>query len=590
MNLLRLWGAEAAESFDFQAFNQGDYVGAVMRKVRSETISKVLYPNDEGEGGKRLRLLQQYFFVSCSLQDMLRIFLARGRPLSEFHDKYVAQLNDTHPTIAIVELMRLLVDEQRMDWDAAWNVTRRTFAYTNHTLLPEALEKWPLPLFQSVLPRHLEIINEINRRFLDDMRLRFPFDQDRLYRLSIIDEKGERYVRMAYLACVGSFAINGVAALHTRLLGETVLKDFHDVWPEKFQNKTNGVTQRRFIMLSNPGLCALLTQTLGEGWVTDMPRLRELEHHADDAHFQQRWREVKLERKRQLANFIAGRLDIHIDPHSLFDIQVKRIHEYKRQHLNLLHIVSLYNRLKHNPDLDIPNRTFIFGGKAAPGYRMAKLIIKLINSVAEVVNRDPELNDRLKVVFIPDYTVKTAQWVYPAADLSEQISTAGKEASGTGNMKFSMNGALTIGTLDGANVEIREAVGEENFFLFGLSAKEVEQNLANGYRPQDAIHQQHDLQEALQLIASGLFSHGDGKLFAPLLDNLWNLDPYLVCADFAGYAACQEEAGRQYRNTAHWNRMSILNVARIGKFSSDRAIQEYCDDIWRVKPAPIRVD
>jgi starch phosphorylase len=590
VNLLRLWSAEAPESFDFQAFNQGDYVGAVMRKVRCETISKVLYPNDEGEEGKRLRLIQQYFFVSCSLQDMLRIYLSRGRPLSEFHNKYVAQLNDTHPTIAIVELMRLLVDEHQMDWDAAWNVTRQTFAYTNHTLLPEALEKWPLPLFQNVLPRHLEIINEINLRFLDDMRLRFPFDQDRIYRLSIIDEKGERYVRMACLACVGSFAINGVAALHTRLLGETVLKDFHDVWPEKFQNKTNGVTPRRFMMLSNPGLSALLSKTLGEGWVTDMSRLRGLEQHADDTDFQQRWREIKLERKRHLANYINERLDIRIDPHSLFDIQVKRIHEYKRQHLNLLHIVSLYNRLKHNPDLDIPNRTFIFGGKAAPGYRMAKLIIKLINSVAEVVNRDPDLNGRLKVVFLPDFTVKTAQWVYPAADLSEQISTAGKEASGTGNMKFSMNGALTIGTLDGANVEIREAVGEENFFLFGLSAQEVEQRLANGYRPQDAIHQQHHLREALQLIGSGLFSHGDGKLFAPLLDNLWNLDPYLACADFAGYAACQEEAGRQYSDPENWSRMSILNVARIGMFSSDRAIQEYCDDIWRVKPVPIQVD
>jgi len=590
VNLLRLWGAGAAEAFDFQAFNQGDYVGAVMRKVRSETVSKVLYPNDEGEGGKRLRLIQQYFFVSCSLQDMLRIFLSRGRPLSEFHDKYVAQLNDTHPTIAIVELMRLLVDEHRMDWDEAWNITRRTFAYTNHTLLPEALEKWPLPLFQSVLPRHLEIINEINRRFLDDMRLRFPFDQDRLYRLSIIDESGERYVRMAHLACVGSFAINGVAALHSQLLCETVLKDFHDVWPEKFRNKTNGVTPRRFMKLSNPGLCALLAQILGEDWVTNMSRLRELEQHADDAGFQQRWREVKLERKRQLANFIKARLDIQIDPNSLFDIQVKRIHEYKRQHLNLLHIVSLYNRLKHNPGLDIPNRTFIFGGKAAPGYRMAKLIIKMINSVAEVVNRDPELNERLKVVFIPDFTVKTAQLIYPAADLSEQISTAGKEASGTGNMKFSMNGALTIGTLDGANVEIREAVGEENFFLFGLSARDVEQRLAGGYRPQEVIRQQQDLREALELIGSGLFSHGDSALFAPLLDNLWNHDPYLVCADFAGYAACQQEAGRQYRDRENWSRMSMLNVARIGKFSSDRAIQEYCDDIWRVKPVPIRVD
>ncbi|MFA5081170.1 MAG: glycogen/starch/alpha-glucan phosphorylase [Hydrogenophilaceae bacterium] len=590
VNLLRLWSAEAPESFDFQVFNQGDYVGAVMRKVRSETISKVLYPNDEGEGGKRLRLIQQYFFVSCSLQDMLRIFFSTGRPLTEFNTKFVAQLNDTHPTLAIPELMRLLVDEQHMEWEAAWAVTRGTFAYTNHTLLPEALEKWPLPLFQSVLPRHLEIVYEINRRFLDDMRLRFPFDQDRLYRLSIVEEGGERSVRMAHLACVGGFAINGVAALHTRLLGDTVLKDFHDVWPEKFQNKTNGVTPRRFMMLSNPGLSRLLTETLGEGWVRDLTRLRELEHYADDAGFRQRWREVKLGCKQRLAGFIAERLDIRVDPNSLFDIQAKRIHEYKRQHLNLLHVVSLYNRLKRNPGLDLPGRTFIFGGKAAPGYRMAKLIIKLINSVAEVVNRDPDLDGRLKVVFVPDFTVKTAQWVYPGADLSEQISTAGKEASGTGNMKFSMNGALTIGTLDGANVEIREAVGEDNFFLFGHTAEEVERRLADGYRPHDVIHRNNDLRAALELIGSGLFSHGDSQLFAALLDDLWNHDPYLVCADFAAYAACQEEVGRQYRDPEHWSRMAIMNVARIGKFSSDRAIREYCQDIWRVTPVPISMD
>jgi starch phosphorylase len=392
------------------------------------------------------------------------------------------------------------------------------------------------------------------------------------------------------LACVGSFAINGVAALHSRLLGETVLKDFHDVWPEKFQNKTNGVTPRRFLMLSNPGLAALLNETLGGGWVRDLSRLRELERHADDAGFRQRWREVKLGRKQRLANFVGERLDIEIDPHSLFDIQAKRIHEYKRQHLNLLHIVSLYQRLKRNPGLDVPNRTFLFGGKAAPGYRMAKLIIKLINAVAEVVNRDPDLDGRMKVAFVPDYSVKTAQWVYPAADLSEQISTAGKEASGTGNMKFSMNGALTIGTLDGANVEIREAVGEENFFLFGLDAEQVERRLASGYRPRDSIEQQQELREALELLGSGLFSHGDTQLFAPFLDSLWNHDPYLVCADFASYAACQEEAGRQYRDPEHWSRMSILNVARIGKFSSDRAIREYCDDIWRVTPLPSRMD
>jgi starch phosphorylase len=463
-------------------------------------------------------------------------------------------------------------------------------AYTNHTLLPEALEKWPLPLFKSVLPRHLEIIYEINWRFLDDMRLRFPFDLDKLSRLSIIDEQGEHYVRMAHLACVGSFAINGVAALHTQLLGDTVLKDIHDVWPEKFQNKTNGVTPRRFMMLSNPGLAQLITDTLGTDWTRDLTRLRDLEEHADNAEFRHRWREVKLDRKRRLAEFIGKQQGIEIDPHSLFDIQVKRIHEYKRQHLNLLHVVSLYLQLKRNPGIDMPSRTFVFGGKAAPGYQMAKLIIKLINSVADIVNRDPALDGRLKVAFVPNFSVKTAQLVYPAADLSEQISTAGKEASGTGNMKFSMNGALTIGTLDGANVEIREEVGPENFFLFGLNAKEVEQRLADGYSPQDAIYHQPELREALDLIGSGLFSHGDGQLFAPFLDSLWNHDPYLVGADFGSYAVCQEAIGRQFKDSEQWSRMSILNVARIGKFSSDRAIREYCEDIWRVRPTPVRMD
>ncbi len=587
VNLLRLWGAEAAESFDFQAFNQGDYVGAVIRQVCSETISKVLYPNDEADMGKRLRLLQQYFFVSCSLQDMLRIYRTTGQPLENFHDKYAAQLNDTHPTIAVAELMRLLLDVHLMDWDTAWNVTRNTFGYTNHTLLPEALEKWPLPLFQSVLPRHLEIIYAINARFMDDMRLRYPFDQDRISRLSLIDETGPRYVRMANLACVGSHAINGVAALHTQLLGDTVLRDFYDVWPEKFQNKTNGVTPRRFIMVSNPGLSNLLTETLGEGWGKDLYRLREIERHADDAAFQARWRAVKLERKQNLARFIEARLGIQLDPASLFDIQVKRIHEYKRQHLNLLHIITLYNRIKRNPGIDIQPRTFIFGGKAAPGYHMAKLIIKLINSVAEVINRDHDVAGRLKVVFIPDFNVKVAHHVYPAANLSEQISTAGKEASGTGNMKFSMNGALTIGTLDGANVEIREEVGAENFFLFGLTAPEVDRVKAETYRPWEIYHSQEELRAVLDLIGSGLFSHGDGNLFRPIIDHLMSRDDYLLLADYASYIACQDAVSRTYADERIWTRMSILNVARMGKFSSDRTIAEYCRDIWKVQPVTV---
>jgi starch phosphorylase len=587
VNLLRLWAAEAPESFDFQTFNQGDYAGAVMRKVRSETVSKVLYPNDDADSGKRLRLMQQYFFVSCALQDMLRIHLGTGLPLDKFHEKFAAQLNDTHPTIAVAELMRLLLDSHGMDWDTAWGVTTRTFAYTNHTLLPEALEKWPLPLFQNLLPRHLEVIFEINRRFLDDMRLRYPYDDARIARLSIIDENGPRYVRMANLACVGAFAVNGVAALHTRLLGETVLRDFHDTWPEKFQNKTNGVTPRRFIMLANPGLAGLLSESLGEGWVTDLERLRGLEKFAGDTAFQDRWQVVKRERKANLANFIARTQGVSIDPDSLFDIQAKRIHEYKRQQLNVLHIVALYNRLKQNPGLDIAPRTFIFGGKAAPGYVMAKLIIKLINSVAEVINRDPDIRGRIKVVFVPDYNVKVAQHVYPAANLSEQISTAGKEASGTGNMKFSMNGALTIGTLDGANVEIREEVGVENFFLFGLTAEEVVRVKQSGYRPWDIYRDNEEIRAALDLIGSGLFSHGDRDLFRPLLDNLIQHDEYLTLADFPAYAERQNQVGEAYLDEKRWTRMSILNAARMGKFSSDRTITEYCRDIWRVQPLPI---
>ena len=589
VNLLRLWAAEAAEDFDFQAFNQGDYVGAVMRKVRSETISKVLYPNDTDESGKRLRLIQQYFFVSCSLQDMIRIFRSTGQPLERFHEKYAAQLNDTHPTIGVAELMRLLVDVHQMAWDTAWNITRHTFAYTNHTLLPEALEKWSLPLFKNVLPRHLEIIYEINSRFMDEMRLRFPFDNARIARLSIIDESGDKYVRMANLACAGSFAINGVAALHSELLGKTVLKDFYDVWPEKFQNKTNGVTPRRFVMVSNPGLSTLLTEALGDGWVKDMSRLREIEQFADDASFQARWQSVKLERKENLTRYIQSHLGLQVDPASLFDIQVKRIHEYKRQHLNLLHVITLYNRIKRNPGITIQPRTFVFGGKAAPGYFMAKLIIKLINAVADVVNRDPDVAGRLKVVFVPDFCVKVAHHIYPAANLSEQISTAGKEASGTGNMKFSMNGALTIGTLDGANVEIREEVGADNFFLFGLTDPEVNRVKAEGYRPWDYYQGNEELRAVIDLIGSGLFSHGDANLFKPLLDHLLHHDEYLLFADYASYIASQDTVSRTFADTATWTRMSILNVARMGKFSSDRTIAEYCKDIWNVQPVPVKL-
>ncbi len=588
VNLLRLWKAEAQDSFDFQAFNMGDYYGAVEEMVVAENLTKVLYPNDEPEVGKELRLKQQYFFVSCSLQDMVRIILRDVGGLACFAEKFVAQLNDTHPAIAVPELMRLLVDEHGFPWEQAWDITRRSFAYTNHTLLPEALESWPLDLFQRILPRHLEIIHEINRRFLDEVRIRFLDDEARAARMSLIAEGPVHQVRMAHLAAVGSFAINGVAALHTELLKGTVLRDFHDLWPEKFSNKTNGVTPRRFVALANPPLARLIEDTIDGDWLRNLESLRQLEPRADDPGFRVRWREVKTTAKRQLAAYIREVTGIVVDPASLFDIQAKRIHEYKRQHLNLLHIITHYCRLKTSANLDIQPRTFIFGGKAAPSYRMAKLIIKLIHSVAEVVNRDPQVEQMMKVVFIPDFNVKNAQRIYPAADLSEQISTAGKEASGTGNMKFSMNGALTIGTLDGANVEIREAVGAENFFLFGLTTNQVRERLENAYEPRSVIESDPELQHALDLIDSGLFSHGDRQLFAPLTRNLREKDPYLVCADYRAYMECQGNVDAHFRDREKWTRMSILNVARIGRFSSDRAIREYAAEIWQVQPVSVK--
>jgi starch phosphorylase len=584
-NLLRLWKAEAAESFDFEAFNVGDYYGAVDEKIISETISKVLYPNDEPEAGKRLRLAQQYFFVSCSLQDMIRLHLLRRKTLDEFDCCWAAQLNDTHPSIAIAELMRLLVDEHLMDWDKAWGITQRTCGYTNHTLLAEALEKWPLALFSKLLPRHLEIIYEINRCFLDELRLRYPGDDQLLRRLSLIDEAGEKYVRMAHLASAGSHAINGVAALHTELLKQTVLRDFYTVAPEKFLNVTNGVTPRRWIVLSNPKLSALITSKIGDQWIADLEEeLERIEPFAADPAFQREWQAIKAENKRALAGFIKERTGIVVDPQSLFDIQVKRLHEYKRQHLNVLYAITLYNQLKRGSGAAATPRTVIFGGKAAPGYRMAKLIIKLINSVAEVINQDPKVSEILKVVFMPDFNVKNGQRVYPAADLSEQISTAGKEASGTGNMKFAMNGALTIGTLDGANSEIRDAVGPENFFLFGLTAEEVAKLKASDYSPRNIYESNPVLREAIDLIDSGFFSNGDRELFRPLVESLLNRDDYMLLADYQAYVDCQQRASEAYRDQKNWTRMSILNGARVGRFSSDRSVREYCRDIWNVSP------
>jgi len=588
-NTLRLWKAEAHEAFDFQAFNVGDYYRAVEDKVGSETLTKVLYPNDEPLQGKRLRLEQQYFFVSCALQDMIRMHARLGRPLETFHEHLAVQLNDTHPSVAVAELMRLLVDEHGFDWEAAWAITQQTFAYTNHTLLPEALETWPVELFRQVLPRHLEIVYEINRRFLDEVRARYPGDEGRVARMSLIDESHGRRIRMAHLATVGSHAVNGVAALHTELLKALVMHDFHELAPGKFRNKTNGVTLRRFVALGNRPLTRLIGSRIGDGWLTHADELRQLAPLAEDAAFRAAWREVKLENKRRLAERIHERTAVVVDPASMFDIQVKRLHEYKRQHLNALHVVSLYHRLKDDPSIALAPRTVIFGGKAAPGYVMAKLIIKLISSIAEVVNADPDTSGRLKVVFFPDYNVKNAHVVYPAADLSEQISTAGKEASGTGNMKFTLNGALTIGTLDGANVEIREEVGADNFFLFGRTADEVMAMRAAGYRPRDHYESDPELRRTIDAIASGAFSAGDRGLFRPLVDHLLEHDEYLLLADYRSYVDCQAAVDRAFQDQERWTRMSILNVARAGKFSSDRAIREYCDDIWHVKPVPVEL-
>jgi starch phosphorylase len=588
-NTLRLWRSEAPESFDFAIFNSGDYYGAVNQKVASENLSKVLYPNDEQARGKELRLEQQYFFVSCSLQDMMRILRTQKIPVNQFHVKFAVQLNDTHPAVAIAELMRLLVDEALLPWAEAWSVTSKTFAYTNHTLLPEALERWPIEVFGRVLPRILQIIYEINAHFLEEVRIRFLGDEARIVRMSLIDESGERYLRMAHLACVGSHSINGVAALHTGLLKTDVLKDFYEMWPQKFSNKTNGVTPRRWMVLCNPKLSQLITEHIGDGWVKDLSRLKALEPLADNPEFRARWREIKHFNKQALAARALLRAGTVIDPHSMFDVLVKRIHEYKRQHLKVLHIVWLYHGIKSNPSFEVQPRTFIFGGKAAPGYHLAKLMIKLITSVGDVINRDPEVRDRLKVVFLPNFNVKNGQRVYPAADLSEQISTAGKEASGTGNMKFSMNGALTIGTLDGANIEIREEVGAENFFLFGLSAPEVYALKAQGYRPMDYYNANQGLREVIDLIRSGFFSRGDTELFRPLMDDLLYQDPYLLLADFQAYIECQNKVSDAYGDVDRWTRMSILNTARSGKFSSDRTIREYCADIWHAKPVPIQL-
>ena len=577
---IRLWRADAIDVFDFYAFNIGDYLGSVENSVTSETISKVLYPNDGTAQGKELRLKQQFFFVSASLQDMIRSMKERALPLEQFYDHFQVQLNDTHPSVAVAELMRLLVDDHHMEWDLAWDITSKSIAYTNHTLLPEALEKWSLKLFEKLLPRHLEIIYEINFRFLQVVRMKYPGDDQILSKLSIIDETGSKSIRMAHLATVGSHHVNGVAALHSDLITKNLMPEFYDLWPHKFTNVTNGVTPRRWLADSNPPLAEVLNDYVGSDWTTHMNLLSNLENDIDDKELLEKIGATKLIGKHKLAQYIQNTLGISVDPSSMFDVQVKRIHEYKRQHLLALWVVSRYMYIKNHKDDYVVPRTVIFGGKAAPGYYMAKEIIRFICNLAETINSDPDMDGKLRVVFLPNYSVKLGEKVYPAADLSEQISTAGKEASGTGNMKFQMNGALTIGTLDGANVEIRDLVGEENFFLFGKTEEEIGEMWQQGYNPRN--HMSATLYDSLQLIKSGHFSNGDKNSFHTFVDNLIDKDPFCVCADFIDYCRAQSVVDTTWGNREEWNRKSLINISRSGFFSSDRSIQDYCDNIWKL--------
>jgi starch phosphorylase len=585
VNSLRLWKSTATDEFDLDEFNAGDYAEAVESKNNAEHITMVLYPNDASENGKELRLRQQYFLASASLKDVLRRWVRlNDRNFDALADKHCFQLNDTHPSIAVAELMRLLVDEHRVDWDKAWSIVSRSMAYTNHTLLPEALEKWPVHMFENLLPRLLEIIYEINARFLAEVSLRWPGDTDRLRRMSIIEEGGIPMVRMAYLAIVGSFSVNGVAELHSRLLKEGLFHDFFELWPHKFNNKTNGVTQRRWLALCNPGLAGLITEHIGDGWTTQLDHLHKLAPYADDGAFRQRWHEIKLANKQRLADMIEHECGLNIATSALFDVQVKRIHEYKRQLLNTLHVIHLYNRIKHGDVGDWTPRCVVIGGKAAPGYAIAKLIIKLIGNVAKVVNSDPDVGDLLKVVFLPNYRVSAMEIICPAADLSEQISTAGKEASGTGNMKFMMNGAITIGTLDGANIEILEEVGEDNFFLFGLTAEQVRET-RHDYRPWDIIAADEDLNAVMRLLKSGHFNQFEKRLFDPIIDSITSAhDPWLTAADFRSFTEAQKRVATAYRDQERWTRMSILNTANSGKFSTDRTMLEYNREIWQLSP------
>ena len=588
VNTLRLWSAKSTREFNLEYFNHGDYTKAVEDKDQTEVISKVLYPNDNVFEGKELRLKQEYFSVSASLQDIIRRYKKAHHSFDEFTDKVAIQLNDTHPAIAIAELMRILVDRESIVWDKAWEITKATFGYTNHTILPEALEKWPVSLLEKVLPRHIQIIYEINRRFLEEIVRIFPGDIDKLSGMSIIEESPEKKVRMANLAIVGSHSVNGVAALHSDIIKNNLFRDFYKLWPEKFNNKTNGITQRRWLKLCNRKLSSLIDSRIGTSWTTDLYELKKLIPLADEASFQKEWRDVKKQNKVFLADYILTHNKIVVNPDSIFDCHVKRMHEYKRQLLNVLHVITLYNRIISKTEKHNVPRTIIFGGKAAPGYYMAKLIIKLINSVAETVNNDTRAGDLLKVVFLRNYCVSNAEKIIPAADLSEQISTAGTEASGTGNMKFALNGALTIGTLDGANVEIKEEVGDDNIFIFGLTAEQVDSLKSSGYNAWNYYNENPELKLAIDMIREGYFYKNNTSLFKPIVDSLLiNNDNYMLLADYEPYIKCQEKVSETYKNIRLWTRMSILNAACMGKFSSDRTIREYADEIWNVKPVKV---
>lgn len=588
VNNLRLWNAKATREFNLQYFNSGDYDKAVEEKIESETISKVLYPRDDFYAGKELRLKQEYFLVSATLQDIIRRFKKTNDNFKAFPDKVAIQLNDTHPALAIPELMRLMIDVEDLGWEEAWDITVKTFGYTNHTVMPEALERWPIDLVQKLLPRHLQIIYEINRRFMEEVITKYHGDMQKLSNISLIEEGIPQKVRMANLGIMGSHSVNGVAELHTDILKESVFRDFYELMPDKFNNKTNGITQRRWLALSNPKLAELISSTIGDKWITDLSQLKSLEKYTDDKKFQKDWAAVKKHNKEKLALYVKENCNIELDTNSIFDCQIKRFHEYKRQLLNVLHIIALYIRLKQNPEINVTPRTFIFAGKSAPAYFMAKLIIKLINNMAKIINNDPDIKNKIKVIFLPNYSVSLAQRIIPAADLSEQISTAGMEASGTGNMKFALNGALTIGTLDGANIEILQEVGKENIFIFGLKANEVVNTRQSGYYPKSFYTEIVELKSVLDMIMSNYFSMYESNIFMPIIDSLLeNGDYYMLLIDFEDYLKCQDRVDAAYKNFSKWQKMSIINVANSGKFSSDRTINQYNKEIWKSKSIKI---